>query len=198
MNWVEPIKNRDKIARIKDNLRKKPRDYLLFVLGINVALRASDLLQLRVSDVLDGDGMIRDQITVLESKRKKRRVISLSDSAKDAIAFYFNDAEWPDFPSDRFNRWLKWPLFFSQKDISKPICRTQAYRLIKKWTSDVGLTGNYGTHSLRKTWAYWARKEGTAIDLIRQVLGHSREETTLRYVGISREEIDQVFRSVNL
>lgn len=195
MNWVEPIKNRDKIARIKDNLRKKPRDYLLFVLGINVALRASDLLRLTVGDVLDSDGKIRDQITVLESKRKKRRVISLSDSAKDAIRFYFNggddDPAWV-FPNDDA------VLFNSQKNQDAPISRTQAYRLIKKWTSDVGLTGNYGTHSMRKTWAYWARKEGTAIDLIRQALGHSREETTLRYVGISREEIDQVFKSVNL
>jgi len=187
MNWVEPIKNRDKIARIKDNLRKKPRDYLLFVLGINVALRGSDLLSLTIDDVLDS-GKIREQLTVLESKRKKRRVISLSDSAKDAIGFYLSSTRW-DYGD---------PLFPSQKDTSKPISRTQAYRLIKKWCAEVGLTGNYGTHSLRKTWAYWARKEGTAIDLIRQALGHSREETTLRYVGISRDEIDEVFLRVNL
>lgn len=187
MNWVEPIKNRDKIARIKDNLRKKPRDYLLFVLGINVALRASDLLGLRVRDVLDDEGRIRDQITVLESKRKKRRVISLSQNAKDAIYLYLNGRG----DRDRF-------LFPSQKNLDAPICRTQAYRLIKKWCAEVGLTGNYGTHSLRKTWAYWARKQGTPIDLIRQALGHSREETTLRYVGISRDEIDKVFLKVNL
>ena len=191
MNWVEPIKNRDKIARIKDNLRKKPRDYLLFVLGINVALRASDLLGLRVRDVIDCEGEVRDQITVLESKRKKRRVISLSDSAKEAINLHLDSYSCLGYLVDGF-------LFASQKNRDAPISRTQAYRLIKKWCADVGLTGNYGTHSLRKTWAYWARKEGTAIDLIRQALGHSREETTLRYVGISRDEIDEVFRKVNL
>jgi integrase len=191
MNWVEPIKNRDKIARIKDNLRKKPRDYLLFVLGINVALRASDLLSLTIGHIIEFEGYPREQITVLESKRKKRRVISLSDSAKEAIDLYMDSLG--DWEID-----MKAPVFYSQKDNNRAISRTQAYRLIKKWCADVELTGNYGTHSLRKTWAYWARKEGTAIDLIRQALGHSREETTLRYVGISRDEIDEVFRKVNL
>ena len=189
MNWVEPIKNRDKISRIKDMLRKKPRDYLFFVLGINVALRASDLLSLKVGDVIDSEGRIRDQIVVLESKRKKRRVIALSDSAVAALEFYFQTHSREE--RDRF-------LFYSQKRPRSAISRTQAYRLVVEWCEAVDLKGNYATHSLRKTWAYWARKAGTPIDLIRQALGHSTEQTTLRYVGISRDEIDDVFRKVNL
>jgi len=184
MNWVEPIKNRDKIARIKDNLRKKPRDYLLFVLGINVALRGSDLLSLTIDDVLDS-GKVREQLTVLESKRKKRRVISLSDSAKDAIGFYLSSTRW-DYGD---------PLFPSQKDTSKPISRTQAYRLIKKWCAEVGLTGNYGTHSLPKTWGFWAYKEGVSIDVIRKQFGHGTKKETLAYLGM---KLDDVAKRVNL
>ena len=190
MNWVEPIKNRDKIARIKDNLRKKPRDYLLFVLGINVALRGSDLLSLTVGDVLDDDGQVRDQLTVLESKRKKRRVISLSDSAKDAIRFYFDDENVAPFEDDTDAF-----LFYSQKRPSMPICRTQAYRLIKKWCAEVGLTGNYGTHSLPKTWGFWAYKEGVSIDVIRKQFGHGTKKETLAYLGM---KLDDVAKRVSL
>lgn len=184
MNWVEPIKNRDKIARIKDNLRKKPRDYLLFVLGINVALRASDLLGLTVGDVLDDEGNVRDRLTVLESNRKKRRVISLSDSAKGAITFYLDSCH----EAHPLGYKPTEPLFASQKLPHGPITRTQAYRLIKKWCEDVELTGNYGTHSLRRTWGYWSYKEGVSIDAIWRELGHGTKKETLRYIGIDLDK----------
>jgi integrase len=190
MNWVEPIRSKSKINLIKDHLRTKrsPRDYLFFVLGINVALRISDLLRIKVSDVRDEDGRIRDALVVVEKKTKKRRSIPLEGAAKDALEWYFE--RMPDAEQDD---WL-----FKSTQREEPIHRVQARRLVKRWCDLVGLEGNYATHSLRKTWGYMARKSGLPVSLIRQALGHSREEITLQYLGITAEEVEDVYRKVNL
>jgi len=190
MNWVEPIRDRAKIRLIEAHLRqrKSPRDYLLFTLGINVALRISDLLNLRVCDVRDEAGRIRDELVVMEGKTSKRRAIPLAGAAKDALVFYFERC--PDLSSDA---WL-----FESTHREAPISYVQANRLIKSWCRLVGLRGNYASHSLRKTWAYWARRAGVPVSLIRQALGHSREDITLRYLGITAEEVEDVYRKVNL
>ena len=86
MNWVEPIRSKLKIAEIEASLKSsKPRDYLLFVLGIRVALRISDLLSLRARDVRSNDGEIKDTLIFIERKTKKRRIIRLNQKAKEAL-----------------------------------------------------------------------------------------------------------------
>jgi len=190
MNWVEPIRSKSKIALIKEHLKakKSPRDYLFFVLGINVALRISDLLSLKVSDVRDEDGRIRSDLTIIERKTKKRRTIPLDGTPKEALEWYFSKRE--DVQAD------DWLFESTQRDA--PIHRAQANRLIKRWCRLVGLEGNYASHSLRKTFGYWARRSGVPVSLIRQTLGHSREEITLRYLGITAEEVEDVYRKTNL
>jgi len=89
MNPVEPIRDTSKLANIKRNLRKQPRNYCLFTLGINTALRVGDLLALKVKDVTEG-GKVKEFITLREQKTGKDKRVKLNRSATEAIEFYLS------------------------------------------------------------------------------------------------------------
>jgi integrase len=90
MNFVEPIRDRKKIAQIKNQLRgeQRFRDLLLFVVGINTALRVSDLLQLQTGDFVDEHGAIRDRFWLREEKRGKRNEVIINDSMSEVMSEY--------------------------------------------------------------------------------------------------------------
>jgi len=190
MNKVEPIRNPKKITQIKNQLKMKenPRDYLLFTLGINFALRIQDLLSLKIKDVFDSNG-IKEFIYLREKKTGKQKKIKVNKSSREALEFYFDKVGEVDPDS----------YLFKSERSEKPLDRTQAYRLIRGWAEDVGLTGGkYGTHSLRKTWGYQARKQGIPMELIMEKLGHNSPTVTKRYIGITDDEIEDVEDRVNL
>jgi len=87
MNFVEPIRDRKKIAQIKNLLRgqKRFRYLLLFTVGVNSALRVSDLLKLQIGDFVDGQGQIRPRFTLHEEKRGKRNEVTINDSIQEAL-----------------------------------------------------------------------------------------------------------------
>ena len=87
MNFVEPIRDRKKIAQIKNQLRgqQRYRDLLLFVVGINTALRISDLLQLRIGHFIDEHKRIRQRFWIKEQKRNKRHEIVINQSIREAL-----------------------------------------------------------------------------------------------------------------
>ncbi|MBA7530240.1 Tyrosine recombinase XerC [subsurface metagenome] len=183
MNVVEPIRDPKKILAIKRNLKEEgnPRNYLLFVAGVNLALRISDLLSLRVKDILDKQGNIKEFIHLKEKKTKRQVKIKLNNTVKEALNYFLDKARVTDpeqylFKSERGNRALD---------------RIRAWGLIQKWTKEVGLESErYGTHTLRKTWGYQARKQGVSIEKINEKLGHKSVIVTKRYIGISQEEIN--------
>ena len=86
---VEPIRNTRDINKIKQYLygKENKRDYCIFVMGINVGLRAGDLLSLKIKDVTDGK-VIYDNVTVKEEKTGKTRTFTLNKNAKEAINVY--------------------------------------------------------------------------------------------------------------
>ncbi|MCI0714383.1 MAG: tyrosine-type recombinase/integrase [Chloroflexi bacterium] len=73
---------------------------------------------------------------------------------------------------------------------NQPITRKQAWKLIATITEDVGLRGNYGTHTLRKTWGYHTRKNGVELALIMYKLNHNSLAYTKRYLGITDDELE--------
>jgi len=139
MNKVEPIRNPEKIAQIKNLLKAKddPRDYLLFTLGINFALRIQDLLSLKVKDVLDlEDGKIKEYVYLRERKTGRQKRIRVNRSAREALEHCFSRVGEVD-PED---------YLFRSRRSGKPLDRSRAYRLVREWTEAVGLTqGRYGT-----------------------------------------------------
>ncbi len=193
MDFVEPIRSTKKIAQIKGLLKGQGRyrDLLLFTLGINSALRVSDLLDLRFRDLIDGDGQVRARFSLKEAKRGKRADVAINDSIREALALYRE--AYPDVQGGDF-------LFFSSRphDVTQPITRQMAWKVISDVCQAVGLKGNYGTHTLRKTWGYHARMAGVDLALIMHKFNHSDLAYTKRYLGITDDELEAVVRNLNL
>ena len=187
MRIVEPIRDLNRIQRIKGNLKRKknPRDLLLFTAGINLGLRISDLLRLKVEDVKDRKGDIRDFIYITEQKTKKQRKIALNDGVREALQIYFDKTGIYDL--DQY-------LFLNEKSrVNKPLTRVRAWQLINERCREVGIGERIGTHTLRKTLkGYQMRKKGIAIEIIQAILGHSSAKVTSRYIGISDDELEEV------
>lgn len=182
MEIVEPIRNKKQIEALKKYLRgQNIRDYLLFVLGVNSALRISDLLTLTVSDVLG-----KERINLREKKTGKAKDFPLSDTCKKAIQDYLKATG----VKDGF-------LFASRKGCG-PVSRIQAYRILNEAARYIGIKEAVGTHTLRKTFAYHAYQNGVDITRIQKLLNHSAPSVTLAYIGITKQELDNVYITLNL
>jgi integrase len=190
---VDPIKKLKDIEKIKQYLKGKEnrRDYMLFVVGINIGLRAGDLLELKIKDVLSGKNF-NDSVLIKEQKTGKMREFSLNKSAKDAIQYYLENTT--EYDSDDY-------LFKSRKGGRLTV--QAAHKIIKGLLRELNIKGNYGTHSLRKTWAYHvyinnAKNNPMILPTLQKMLNHSNQATTLRYIGITKEVISDVYNSNNL
>jgi integrase len=186
---VNPIRDVAKISEMKKILRKRQggRNELLFVMGINTALRIGDLLSLSVGDVVDGNGRIRNLIKIKEQKTGKMKQFPINEAIHKSLSAYM--ARHPNANRED-------PLFSSQK--GGTLSRWQALRILRSAGKSAGLE-NIGTHSLRKTFAYHVyRKTGCDIGLVQKLLNHSASEVTLRYIGIDRETMDNTYMELNL
>ena len=166
------------------------RNYCLFVLGINSGLRIGDLLALHVGDVLENK-KVKDRIEVQEIKTEKNKNFPLSDTAKKAIREHLED---------RFGKLslakLNEPLFLSKK--GGPLQRTQAWRILNQAARMVGIKDRIGTHTLRKTFGYFAHQMGMDITVSQKLLNHSSPSVTLAYIGITQDDLDTVYLTLNL
>jgi integrase len=94
MEFVQPIRDKKKIQQLKAILKgRNYRDYALFILGINLGLRVSDLLGLKVSHVLDEEDRIKDRITIREDKTGKVKDFPVEETAKKALKKYLGDTK---------------------------------------------------------------------------------------------------------
>lgn len=183
---VEPIRNIEDIQRIKLALAAKPRDLCLFTLGINTAFRAGELLSIKIGQVMHLKP--GDSLELKQSKTKKYRATPLNTMAVDAIGGWL--AAYPNPASDA-------PLFLSQKGGALTVPTLTG--MVKGWCKTANLAGNYGSHTLRKTWGYQVRVQRDApLPLLMKAFGHSTEQQTLEYLCIQPEEISQLYTGMEL
>jgi site-specific recombinase XerD len=186
---VQPIKDREKIEAMKKILRASSlRDELLFTIGINTGLRISDILSLKIGDVRNKKGVV-DRLEIVEKKTKKTRIVALNKKTRRLIELYL-ERERPTARNDE-------PLFRSQKG-GRAITRQHAHYILNCAAKAVGIMERIGTHSLRKTFGYFAYKQGTDLAMIQKILNHSSQAETLRYIGITQEQIDEVTTKLDL
>ena len=186
MNSVEPIRDREKLEEMKEELKKNgTRDYLMFLTGINSGMRVSDIVKLNVNDVRNPNGTMKEHISVIEKKTKKLKKFPLCNSLLVEIEKYIKNMEQDEF------------LFKSRKGKNKPITTTQAYTIIVNAGEKIGLT-NIGTHTMRKTFGYHHYKKFKDIALLQEIFNHSSPSITLNYIGINQDEIDVTYRNFSL
>ena len=168
---VGPIADLDAIRLIKEMLYlSNPMHYGLFVVGVNTNLRASDLVRLTHAQVKGIEVM--GEIEVKEKKTGKVRRISLNRVCVDAIKRLEGEGR----------------LF--------PLTVSSVHRLVKGWCRKAGLKGNYGSHTLRKTWGYHQRVTfGVDLPTLMTCFNHATQRQTLDYLCIQPEEVRCVYEN---
>ncbi|MFU2207768.1 tyrosine-type recombinase/integrase [Solidesulfovibrio sp. C21] len=177
---VEPIINMKDIKSIKKLLVDRPRDRLLFVLGINSGLRVQDILSLKVSDVRTCS--IGDRVSIKEKKTGKENVLILNKEIKTALDEYLRCAKRQD---DHY-------LFKSRKGQNYPLTTYAVTMMVQRWCDEINLKINAGAHTLRKTWCYQQRQMGSSWELLAKRLNHSTPSITRRYLGVQEEEVEEI------
>ena len=177
---VEPIRNLEDIKAIKQLLQNKPRDLLLFTIGINNGLRIGDILKLKVKQV---QGLKPGEtLRIREQKTDKDNILLINKAVHRELANYLGIARLE--PDD---------YLFKSKKGSGPITVSAANRLVKSWCKAINLRGNYGTHSLRKTFGYIQRiKYGVGFEVLCKRFNHSSPAVTMRYLGIEDKEVNGI------
>ena len=178
---VDPIKKRKDIESIKKLLADDPRNSALFTIGINTNLRASDLLRIKVGQVRDLKP--GDEIELKERRRASPDGSRLNKACVQAIQRLLASRPYADEDL----------LFTGQRG---PLTVPSVHRLVKGWCRAINLRGNYGSHSLRKTWGYHQRVTfGVDIPRLMVCFNHSTQRQTLDYLCIQPEEIKDVYQN---
>lgn len=187
MEYVEPIRDIEKINMIKRILRNQSqRDLLLFVFGINTGIKVNELLSLKVSDVKNGES-IKEFIYLYDANTEEEKAYYINHRIQLELKNYF---KLHDLREEEF-------LFKSKKN-NQPITRQQAYRIINKAAKEAGIPGKIGMHTLRKTFGYHAYRKGIAISIIKEIYHHHSPSETLKYIGIDKHDKSLVKVDVNL
>jgi len=178
---VSPIRETKDIENIKKILSNNTRDLLLFTLGINNGLRVGDLLSLKVGDVrnLKPSGTVR----IREQKTGKENILMVNKTSYKILKDFLEETK----PDDEDY------LFQSRKGENRPLNVGSVNRMVKEWCSSINLKGNYGTHSLRKTFGYVQRKKyGVGWEILCKRFNHSSPSVTMRYLGIEDKEVNGI------
>lgn len=183
MRFVEPIKDPSKVQEIGHFLWKKRPSYgLFFYLGIYSFLRVSDMINLKVKDVLGS------HLELMEKKTGKRKKTLITENLKIKIGEYLR-FKYPDgnIPLDSY-------LF--QNKTGFHISRQMANKILKKAAKKFDLK-NFASHSLRKTCATNLYKQSNDLGLVMSFLNHRSMYDTLKYLGLNQETCDDAMRNFN-
>ena len=174
---VDPIRKIKDIKAISKLTQSNPRNHLLFIMGINNGLRAGGLIKLKVKDVRYMK--VGDTLPIKESKTGKDNILVVNKTVYKALQNYL----------DKIRPENGEYLFASRKGTGH--LQSQAVsKLVKKWASAINLNGNYGAHTLRKTWGYIQRTvHGVGFEIICKRYNHSSPAVTMRYLGIQDKEV---------
>ena len=202
---AEAIKNMDDIWKVSNYLieNHRYRDNMMFIVGINFGLRVSDLRLLRFSNLINDNLTFKDSFPVFETKtrktrkRKMNRYITINNAVIEAVTLYLENK-----PGVCLSDYLFRSESTSGTDCGRPLERTTFDKILKKIAKECDLNIHMSTHTLRKTFAYWVMVRGgndqRRLLLLQKIFGHSSPEQTLQYIGISRDEIAEAYRELNL
>lgn len=185
------------IANAPDEEKEKIacRNKLLFLIGMNVGIRASDLRTLKWSFFYNDDRTFKELYRIQpEKQRKQHKFITMYFNATVRKAIENYVLEYPIEDIDSY-------LFTSRKG-TEAICVSSLWRIIKETAAEAGINQNIGSHSLRKSWGFWcwhkAEDKNKALVILQMCFNHSSTQTTARYIGITDNEISDMYNSIDL
>ena len=164
--------------RIRLELAGNLRELALFNLAIDSKLRACDLVSLRVGDIAHG-ASVAPRATVMQTKTKRPVQFEITEPTRLAVA------EWISHAGLGHEKYL----FPSPHSISGHISTRQYARIVDRWVASIGLDpAVYGTHSLRRTKASLIYRRTKNLRAVQLLLGHTKLESTVRYLGIEVDD----------
>lgn len=192
MSTSQPIRDTHDLTALREfYLKDEPnmRNYVLICLGVNSALRISDLLELKWKDVYNfKDENFKKHLITYEKKTGKETWIAINENARNGLHEYM-----------KFLKKITGEDYiFKGKNNGGHLSRSQAFRIIKHAAGELNLENGISCHSMRKTFGYYAWKCGTPPAVLMDIYNHSSYEITKRYLGIKQDDKDSVFLNVNL
>ena len=184
-----PLKPREVWSiRIRLQLGKKKRDLALFNLAIDSKLRSCDLVTLRVGDVAPG-GQIRERAIVIQQKTGCPVQFELMEQTREAIHDWLSERRLQDGDY----------LFPSRVHHCSHLSTRQYARIVDHWVASIGLDPHkYGTHSMRRTKAALIYKKTGNLRAVQLLLGHTKLESTVRYLGVEVDDALRIAEQVEL
>jgi integrase len=174
-----PLKLKDIWAiRIRLQLKNNHRDLTLFNLAIDSKLRTCDLTKLKVSDVAQS-GRVGNRAMIMQQKTKTPVQFEIMEQTRDSIA------KWIEYSGLRASDFL----FPSPVKQACHLSTRQYARIVKNWIESIGLDpAAYGTHTLRRTKASLIYRRTKNLRAVQLLLGHTKLESTVRYLGIEADD----------
>jgi integrase len=164
--------------RVRLQMRKSPRSLAMFDLAIDSKLRGCDFVRLAVRDVCHG-GTVVSRAIVVQQKTQHPVQFEISAPTRDALDKWIRAAQ---LKPDDF-------LFPSRVHDGAHLSTRQYARIVHDWVSEIGLeTARYGTHSMRRTKVSLIYRHTKNLRAVQLLLGHSRIESTVRYLGIEVDD----------
>jgi len=185
---AEPIRDKNHLKKLKNYFleRGQYRNNLLLVAGTHTVLRISDILKLTWADVYEEESKeYRTHLTTTEKKTGKTKTVALHPAIINALRLYM------PYRRSEF-------LFAGNRKDGKAISRIQAWRILQSAAEAAGLGYRISSYSLRKTFGYHAWKDGIPINIIMDIYNHSSYEVTRRYLGVTQDDINQAYLSLDL
>jgi len=164
--------------RIRLQLADRLRELALFNVAVDSKLRSCDLVKLRVRDVTRGD-RVASRAIVMQQKTQRPVQFEITEQTRESLTTWISCAS--RRPEDY--------LFPSRLRASPHLSTRQYARIVRRWVREIGLNpAAYGTHTLRRTKATLIYRRTKNLRAVQLLLGHSKLESTVRYLGIEVDD----------
>jgi len=174
--------------RVRLEIAENHRDLALFNTAIDSKLRGCDLVRLQVADVFAA-GQVKERTSVLQSKTQKPVKFELTEGTRKSIAEWLKD---PRMTGQEF----LWPGRFHEP---VHISTRQYARLVRDWVQSIGLEPSaFGTHSMRRTKVAQVYRKTGNLRAVQLLLGHTKMDSTVRYLGVELEDALAISEAVEI
>lgn len=174
--------------RVRLEIAENHRDLALFNLAIDSKLRGCDLVTLKVADVFVA-GQVKERTPIIQSKTKKPVRFEITDGTRKSLD------RWMGEPLMIGSEFL-WPGRFHER---LHISTRQYARLVREWVKSVGLEPSaFGTHSMRRTKVAQIYKKTGNLRAVQLLLGHTKMDSTVRYLGVELEDALTISEGVEI